>query len=364
MKLLIAILMSVAAPGLSAATTPFSIASESLPPVPVGTESSALLLRLKQQAVREYLQRILGPRYERYDALITPEFAEGYISDFQVVKQSADSSQMEIAGHLDSDSLKQWVRVNETKASGAVTLKPLFLISANLAGFSMDPKQTSIQVKQSALGQTAFKLLGEAFQKFNAGLLISEDPSFALARPPVNDYEMRALRNYGGQAGCNSAVWVHVSSSNGKTANFEFRLYNLTQSRQVESVNTETELTASDLGDAKKLAKALTKPAQDFRTGFEESVSKGTLFALEYRVIIEGISVLRVFKQIDATLPKQDFILESSLARSSNSVAEFRVLSPLAPKDFFQRLHVTAFPGMTLKPLSIDSQVVTMRYLN
>ncbi len=361
MTTLLGILLTFATT-LSAA--PYSISSENLPPVPPGTEASVLLLRLKQQAVREYLQRILGPRYDRYDQLVTVKFAEDYILDYQVVRQSPDSSQMEISVNLDVDALRQWVRVNETKASGGATLKPLFLLSASIPGYLIDPKQTAIQIKQSALGQTVHKELSNVFQKFNAALLVTEDLSLALSRPPAGTSEMQSLRSFGGRTGCNSSVWAHLSSQNGKTITAELHLYNLTQSRQVETVSADTELSVADLGDAKKIAKALSKTISEFGTRFEESVSKGTLFALEYRFIVEGIQSYRVFKQIDAALGKQDFVLGSSLARSSSTVAEFRLLSTLQPKDLFQRLHITQFPGMTLKPVRIDSQVVTMRYLN
>lgn len=363
-KILVLTLVFLSPPQVHAGGAPFSVASESLPPLAEGTESATLLLRLKQQAVREYLQRTLGPRYERYDGLVSPDFAERYILDYQVSRQSPDSSQMEIAGHLDVDALKQWVRVSETKATGSTILKPLFILSADLPGFAMDPKQTATQVKQNPIAQTLFQRFNDIFQKFNATLATSEDLSMPLSRPPTRDAEIRTLRSFGNTGGYNSVVWVNLSTCKQCGIRMDFLLFNLTQARQVQSVSVDVEMPLSELNDPKKLMKAVGKTLQDFSAGFEESVSKGTLFALEYRFIVEGVDSYKTFKQIDSMLPKQDFVIQSSVSRSAKRTAEFRILSSLPPKEFFQRLHVAQFPGMTLKPIRIDAQTVTVRYLN
>ncbi len=348
----------------AASGAPFTIASETLPPLPEGTESQSALLRLKQQAVREYLQKVLGSRYEKYDAMITPDFAERYILDYQVNRQSSDSTQMEISGHLDVDALRQLVRVSETKALGSQTLKPLFVISATLPGMNWDPRQTAQIVKQSVLAQTIFKSLGDQFQKFNAVLAMTEDAGLGMARPPTRESEIRSLRSYGMSAGFNSVVWVNLSSCKGCGTRVDFHLYNLTQGRHVLSVSADVDLEASQMNDPKRLAKILGKSLSDFGSGFEESVSKGTLFAMEYKVIVEGLDSYKAFKQVDAALGKQDFVLlPPSVSHSTKGSAEFRILSPLQPRELFQRFSVAQFPGLTLRPMRIDSQTVTVRYL-
>lgn len=352
------------APAYGEPTQEFTVASETLPALPPGTPESALLLRLKQQAVREYLQKILGARYERYDASITPEFAERYILDYQVNRQSADSTQMEIAGHLDTDALKQWVRVSETKATGNSSLKPLFLLSANLPGLAIDPKTTAQQVKQNPMAQTLFKSMTDVFQKFNATLGTTEETGLGLAKPPASESELRSLRSYGVMAGFNSAVWVVLSTCKNCGTRVDFLLYNLSQARQVLAVSGDLEMGPGEMADAKRLTKAIAKMLQDFGSGFEESVSKGTLFASEYRLVVEGLNTYKAFKLVDSALGKQDFILQAVLKRTAKSTADYRVLSPLPPREFYQRFHVAQFPGLTLKPLSIDSQTVTVRYLN
>jgi hypothetical protein len=342
----------------------FTVASENLPSLAPGVEGSAVLVRLKQQAVREFLQKILGPRYDRYDAMITPEFAERYITDYQVNRQSPDSTQMEIGGHLDTDSLKQWVRVNETKAAGNSSLKPLFLISANLPGFSIDPKQSAVQVKQNPATGTFFRQLSEVFQKFNAVLATSDETGLGLTKAPTRESEIRTLRSYGVMAGFNSAVWVNLSVCKNCGTRIDFILYNLTQARQVLSTSVDVEMDPAEMSDAKRLTKAISKAIADFAAGFEESISKGTLFAMEYRLIVEGLNTYKAFKLVDSALGKQDFILQSALSRAQSQTAEFRILSPLPPRELFQRFNVAGIPGLTLKPLSIDSQTVTVRYLN
>lgn len=356
------VLLPVSLPATGGA--PFTIASESLPPLPEGTAAQSALLRLKQQAVREYLQKVLGPRYEKYDAMITPDFAERYILDYQVNRQSSDSTQMEISGHLDVDALRQLVRVSETKALGSQTLKPLFVLSSTLPTLTWDPRQTAQTVKQNPFAQSLLKQLGEQFQKFNAALTTTEDTGLGMTRPPTREAEIRSLRSYGMTAGFNSVVWVNLSTCKRCGTRVDFHLYNLTQGRHVLSVSADAELEPSELNDPKKVAKALGKSLQDFGAGFEESVSKGTLFAMEYRVIVEGLDSYKAFKQVDAALGKQDFVLlPPTVSRSEKGSAEFRILSPLQPRELFQRFHVAQFPGLTLRPVRIDSQTVTVRYL-
>src|SRR5690606_35801807 len=132
--------------------------------------------------------------------------------DYQVNRQSTDSTQMEISGHLDVDALRQFVRVNETKATGSTTLKPLFFISAQLPTVQLEARQTGHLVKQNVLAQTLFNELGGSFQKFNAPLAAIPDTSLPLSRPPTQASDLSTLRSYGTAAGYNSVVWVHLSS--------------------------------------------------------------------------------------------------------------------------------------------------------
>ncbi len=362
--LLAVFLFSVSpASSLGATGTYFSIASETLPPLPDGAQAPALLLRLKQQAVRDYLQKLMGPRFERYSNQVTADFAEKYILDYQVPRQSPDSSQMEIAGHLDTVALREWIRTNETKATGSSALKPLFLISANVPGLALDPRQTGFQVKQNPIAQTVYQRVNDAFQKFNANLSTSQDSSLALTLPPTKEAELRALQGYGNSGGFNCAVWVDISVCKNCGTRFSISLFNLPNARQVQTFSADVGAPVGELSDPKKLTKELGKMLQDFSAGFEESISKGTLFALEYRVVIEGIDTYKTFKQIDSQLPKQDFVIQSSVSRSTKSTAEFKVLSSSYPRDFYQNLQSAQFAGMTLRPTSLDGQVVTLRYM-
>src|SRR4051794_12741866 len=96
---------------------PFVLSSSSLPPSPDDVRQTALIGRLKYQAVVDYLQRLMGSRYSKYEELVTPEFAEKYVLDYQVNRLPGKSA-IELNGHLDGDALKRWVRVTETKAAG------------------------------------------------------------------------------------------------------------------------------------------------------------------------------------------------------------------------------------------------------
>jgi hypothetical protein len=270
---------------------------------------------------------------------------------------------MEIEGHLDSGALKEWIRTNETKATGSATLKPLLILSSNVPPFLADPRQTPSTVKQNPIGQTLFQRLNEVFQKFNTNLAVAEEP-LDFNRPPTREADIRALRNSGNTGTFNSLVWVHFSPCKECGTRVEFVLYNLPQARQVQTISVDIDTPVQDLQDPKKLTKVLGKGLQDFSKAFEESVSKGTLFALEYRLVIEGIEASKAFKQLDSSLPKQDFVIQSSLVRGGQKTAEFKILSSLPPREFADRLQTLQLPGISLKPVRIDSQKVTMRYLN
>ncbi|MBY0370493.1 hypothetical protein K2X33_07390 [bacterium] len=361
MRTLLLLLCLFAAP-LHAATESFTISSQQLPALPpTAAEPPPLFERLQQQAVRNYLHRVLRDRFSLYESQITNKFAEDYIAYSQITKQSADGTQMEIEVTLNTSGLDQWVRTNETKAAGSTTLRPAFFFSSSVPGFAFDARQTAMAVKQAGAGQTVFRAMQSAFQKFNTSLT-PQDELFAGTRAPTNEGQISSLRSAAGAQGYNAAVWANLAPCPRCGTRLEIFLYNLPQARIVQSFRVDLPLSASELSDGSRLSKEANKTFQEFTQGMEESVSRGTLFATEYRVTVEGLKS-RPYKQVDAALGKQSWILLSSFSRGTAGSAEFKVLSTLPARDFAQRFQNAQFPGMTLRLTGFDNQGVALRYL-
>jgi hypothetical protein len=115
----------------------FSISADTLVLEP-GEEldSNALSARLKKKVITDYLEKRLGhPTYEKYESLITEDFIETYVIDFQLIRQPGQKNKV-LEGHFDTAGLDSWIRSNETKSSGANVLKPILFFSSNIPGSS------------------------------------------------------------------------------------------------------------------------------------------------------------------------------------------------------------------------------------
>lgn len=340
---------------------PFVLSSNSLPPSPDDSHQSALIARLKYQAVVDYLQRLMGARLQKYEDVVTPEFAEKYVLDYQVNRTPGRTS-IELNGHLDGDALKRWVRVTETKAAGASSLKPGFILSSTVPGLTLLPKDTPGRVRDTTVGQTLFSMVSAVFNKVNARLSPIEEGGLSLTEPPKRDSEMRSLRDYAISASRNSVAWVALSVCKGCGIRVDFILYNLTQGRLVVAKSDNVQLDAKDFSNAERIRTVLKEPLHEFSQDFEEAISGGSIFASAHRVIVEGLDSYRAYKQVEAGLQTQDFVVGASLKRSEPALAEFQVLTPLSTKDLAQHFTTAVFNGFALKVAGSDRDSVTLRY--
>ena len=353
MRALLSLLVFCLALPAWAVTEPFSISSANLPPLPPSSqEPPSLDSRLQQEVVRRYLQRVLKDRFGRYEALITPKFAEDYIANYQITKQSADGTQMEIAGSLNTSGLDEWVRTNETKALGSSSLRPVFLFSSSIPAVQ----------RQGAAGQAVYRAVQSAFQKFNAPVAALDGAPVA-NHTPTRDSEIRALRSFASGQGFNAAVWAQFSPCPRCGTRLELTLYNLTQNRLVQALRFDVPLSAAELGDGARFAKESQKFFQDFAASLEQAVSRGSLFANEFRITVEGVSDARIYKSIDSALGRMGWILSSSYERARSGTVTFKTLSTLDARDFAAKFQNNPFPQMTLRLTGYDSQGVTLRYL-
>lgn len=340
---------------------PFVLSSNSLPPSPDDVHQSALIGRLKYQAVVDYLQRLMGARYARYEGLVTPDFAERYVLDYQVNRLPGRNA-IELNGHLDGDALKRWVRVTETKTAGSSSLKPAFLISSSVPGLTILPRETEKAIREMTVGQTVYSMISPVFNKVNAKISPIDDSSVSLTEPPKRDSEMRSLRDFAIGGSRNSVAWVHFSPCKGCGVRVDIILYNLAQSRLVVAKSDNVPFEARDFSNSERLRAMLKEPLHDFSVDFEEAISNGSLFAASHRVVVEGIDTFRGYKQVETAMQGQDYIVGASLKRSEPGLAEFSVLSPLSIKDLAQHFATSAFTGFELKPSRVDRESVTLKY--
>jgi hypothetical protein len=340
---------------------PFAISSASLPPSPDDVHQTALIARLKYQAVADYLQRLMGNRFSQVENQVTPDFTERFVLDYQVNRSGRNA--LELSGHLDSDALKRWVRVTETKAAGASSLKPAFILSSTFPGMTVQPKDTATRVHDMVVGQTLFALMSAVFSKVNAHLSTISDGGLSLSEPPKRDSDFRALREYGASAGRNAVAWVHLSACKGCGTRVDMYLYNLTQNRLIVAKSEQVALDSPDFGSPERIRGAVREMLHDFSSDFEDSISSGTLFSAAYRLTVEGVDSYRAFVDIENGLGNQDFIVQAVVKHSEPNVAEFQVLSPLGPRELSAHFNGANFGGFALKPVRVDSGNLVVRYL-
>ncbi len=313
---------------------------------------------LKQRAIIEYLQAFLGARYEGYASQVTPEFAERYVQDYKVSRQGG---RIQITGHLDSDGLKGWIRLSETK-HGANSVKPVLLLSSAIPGLTITPSQTAAKTRENGMGQVFLSETSSAFQKLNTRLGVTGS-SINLSQPPRSESELKRLQDYGAGDGFNSALWLHlVPCKTCGGARLDMHFYNLNPVRQVLARSDELPLSASDFANSSRLKQAMKVPITALKADIEDKIANGALFSNAYRLTIEGLENYRAFKVVQNAMGETDFIIQANLKRSEPKMAEYEVLSLLSAEELAARLDGETFDGFKLKTVRVDAPSVVVKF--
>ncbi len=319
---------------------------------------TGLIAGLKLKAISEYLQNYLGSRYSSVEKFINHDFAERYILDYKVGR-TADRTQLQVVGNLDSDGLKRWLRTLDVKTRGS-SLTPFLVLSSSVPNLPYAITDTSQRIKDSSLAQTLLAEVNTKLQKVNIRLGTADLSHLGLKQPPMSDTDIKTLRD---QTGGNSCIWVQFQPC--KTCGgmrMDLYFYNLTQGRRLLSRSDDLILTAADLADKTKIRAVLRTPIEQFQSDVEELVSSGMLTSSSYDLTVEQVDSYRTYKQIEASLGRLDFIVQAVLNRSEPKVAGFQVLSPLSAQELSQRLAQENFAGFHLKPVRVDSKSLVVRY--
>jgi hypothetical protein len=335
---------------------PFTQSGASLPAGTVGDQTSSVS-QLKYQAVLDYLQRISGAKYAQFEKQVNPDFAEKYISDYKVSRQTGN---LTVSGHIDGEGLRRWVHLLETKTRGAGSLSPYFILSSSLPGLTVSPSETAAKMKDLVVGQTILELFNASLHKFNVRISLADLSTLGVNQPPRTENEIRGLA---GSAN-NAALWANLLAC--KTCGgvrLDTYLYQVSQGRLLIAHSDDLNLEPKDFANREKLKSVLKEPMKQFQADFEEMVSSGGLSSGSYRLSVEGVDSYRAYKLVENELSKQDFIAQVLLKHTESRLAEFEIRSSLAMPELSQRLGQSSFPGFKLKPLRVDSKSVVVRYL-
>ncbi len=352
--------LSLCTAPLRAEGVAFSVSSADLPPDEV-VDQQSLIARLKYQAIVSYLQRTMGNRFDQVAKQVTPEFAEGYILEYKVRRSPDKRSQIELSGYLNGDSLRGWIRLMDTRSQPGGAMKPLVIISSEIPTLRVLPREFPSRSKDNPSIQAIYRSLSTALQKFNAKPILSENIS--LSQPPKNLSEIRDLQSTANRVDATAIVWLSLTpcpSCGGSRLNSYF--FNPTQPKALIDDSDDLAIDPRDYGNAEKVRKVLKDPIKDFQDQIGELIEQGVLDSKSQRIVVEGLDSYRAFRSLDFNLGKTDFLVQVVLKRSEPGIAEFEVLSSLAPQEISQRLVTTAFPGFQLKPVRIENQSVTVRY--
>lgn len=327
-------------------------------------QQSSLIAQLKYRAVYEWLQGYLGNRFPQYEKAVTNDFAEKYVLDYKVSRVGNNRESLQLAGHLDGESLKRWVRVLDTKKGGGTSVKPLLVLSSSLTQFPLNAQSSAERVRDSAFGQQIASFMNHEFQRVNTHVTPVEG-SFPLSQPARFENEIRTLRDFGVQSGGNCVVWVNLSpcSTCAGYARTDIYLYSLSAPRLVFVESEDLQLRGSEFSSQDRIKSALQSVFQQFHASFDSVVSEGKLLNSEFRVILEGLDHVRSFKAFETELGRSDFASQPVLRRAESKTAEFSVLSPLGVEELVQRIQSLELSGRRISAQRIDSRSLLVRYL-
>ncbi len=328
-----------------------------------GNGTPDLTLRLKHQAVVNYLQEHLGSRFPKYAEKVTPEFAEKYILEYRIAKAAAGKKDVTVlSGSLDSDSIKRWLRRFEvrTQGSSGTGLSPLLFVSSEGGNIRANE---SAQAVKSGISESFTGELQKYFSKINSTLVPFSGTGLPTPAPPRTEAEVRAFTELGISRNANSAVWVHFSpcpTCGGSRVDLLF--YYFPQGRLALGRADDLPFDYRDGVHSEKSKRIVKTAIEEFTGGVNELIEQGTLFSSIHTLVVDGLDSLRAFKQLDNGLAKLDFVTRVVLKKTDVTRVEYEVLSGLATEELVQRLQNNAFPGFRLKSAGTTGNQAQMRY--
>lgn len=320
-----------------------------------------LISKLKQRAVQEWLQGQLGERFPQFEKALTADFAERYVLDYKVGRTGSKREVLELTGHLDSDSLKKWIRLQDTR-KGTTSLKPLLFFTSNIQNFSFGPGETGDRLRDSTIGQTLLTLLNPIFAKINAKPVYA-DRSSPLTQPAKFDSDLGMLRDYATQMGTNAAIWAHLN--NCPTcfggARVDLLFYSIPATRIAHAESDDLNAKPNEWNNPERMKAVLTPLTNLFVTGVEGLVSSGQFYSQPIRVVVEGVQSYKFYKAMDTEFAQSDFASNPFLKKAGARFAEFEFLTQLSADEVANRIQSSDFGGMRVRAQKFDTRTVVVK---
>lgn len=366
-KVLFIIFFSLSSFMLLADETPFSVSAPLNSVTQAETESSedatpALLSKLKQEAIMQWLRQYLGNKATRYEKLITAKFAEGYILDYKVAQKGANKEIVELSGHLDTEALKGWLRLAESKGQEGGQIRPTLIMTDSLVDFTAPNPDYLSQTGSSVYTQTSIQVLNQELKRLNLKLNpASEHPLFP---PPRDEKGMSRLKESLSMNGANAVVWLYLNKCKScESPRLDIYLYSLERNGSLLSlISEELPLTLKQLDNADKTKTALSPLFNQFQQDFERAIAEGKFSALPLTITVEGIDNYLGYRKIDYALSKQSYFSDWLPKTFVQNTAQFEAMSNLTSDEVAQRIETLGLGEGKLSLVRVDSRNIIVRY--
>jgi hypothetical protein len=352
---------------MARAEAPFSVSAPLTGASQTEAESSedatpALLSKLKQEAIIQWLKEYLGNKATRYEKLITPKFAESYILDYKVTQKGPNKEIVELSGHLDTEALKGWLRLADTKGQEGGQIRPSLIMTDSVPDFSLPTPDYFTQKGSSAYSQTSIQLLNQELRRLN--LKVSPANEIVTTSPPKDERGISRLKDTLATEGTNAAIWLYLNKCRSCDApRLDIYLYSLERGGSLLSmISEELSISLKQLDNTEKTKTVLTPIFNQFQQDFERVIAEGRFTALPLTITVEGIENYLGYRKIDYALSKQNYFSEWLPKTFIQNTAQFEAMSNLASEELAQRIENLGLADVKLTLVRVDSRNIVMRY--
>ena len=318
---------------------------------------------LKQQAVLNWLRGRLGSQLDAFASEITPEVAEGYIMDYRVKRNSANT-QMQLSGHIDGKSLMRFVRLKQAKSQGGANIRPFLVVSSVVPDLLISSRETRSRTMDTPFARSISKLSSDLLQKYSVNLFPMPDSRLPLLTPPNAGSDIARMRAYGERNNFNAALWFHLTPCRACGGiRLQTYFYNLNQDRPAIVRSDNVRIASPQYRDPSATQNSLSKAFQGLEDDFKEMVSSGSISSQVHQLIVEAVPSYQAYRKLNNELSEADFFNKAVLKVISPGRVSYEILAQMSPAQIAQRLQVSNFSGFELQSVRVDSDTVVMRYL-
>lgn len=314
---------------------------------------NTLIAKLKLQAVQQWLQKYLGERFNQFETLITPDFGEKYILEYKVNRNAQDRNILELQGQLDTDSLRSWVRIADSK-KGNVSNRAIFFMTASVPGLE--------NIRTSQFASVYSSLIAGHLQKQGVKLVLFEG-QYPLESPPQFSNQIDSMKSAIRDTS-NLAIWTNIKScpSCNGGMRIDSYLYSLETNRIISVDSEDLSLSINEMSNLESSKTVALSVLGQTKSSLDSAISQSKANQRAVQVLIEGIDKYRLLKLIEQHYSKSDFASQVQIKKTERQTAELEIMTHLAIEDVAQRIQTTNIAGMLPKVQRIDPKSLIVRY--